>query len=131
MTAARRAGRRGPQVGSREQSGAKRAREQAAAELQSAQAAVVPARDRVLGQLESLLSEARFREDEWARKRKDELAELDVEKARLGVGVRDELSDVALKKLQDRIELRQLRIARAFADRRSCHGSTENGCRVC
>ena len=85
--------------------------EQAAAEKRSSEDAVVPLREHVLAALDLLVSEARFREEELLRARKVQLAELDVEKAKLGFGVRDQQPDSVLKQLQDEIELRKQRIA--------------------
>ncbi len=82
----------------------------------AAQAVVVPMRERVLAALDTLVHEARFREDELLRARKMELAELDVDKARLGFGVRDGRGDAALKQLQDEIEVRQNRIRELTLD---------------
>ncbi len=90
--------------------------EDAALRKRAAEAAVVPLRDRVLAALDTLVNAARFREDELLRARKVELAELDVVKAQLGFGVRDERADTALKQLQDDIDVRQNRIRELTLD---------------
>lgn len=81
--------------------------EVAIAQLETAQAAVIPARRRVFAELDEFIDRARFREEEWIRLRKSEMAELDVAKARLGFGVRDARDEVVLKRLQDEIERRR------------------------
>ena len=90
--------------------------EQAAADKRSSEDAVVPLREHVLAALDLLVSEARFREEELLRVRKVQLAELDVDKAKLGFGVRDQQPDSVLKQLQDDIELRKQRIAQVTLD---------------
>ncbi len=79
-------------------------------EMHDAEAAVVPARKRVLGELETWITAARFREAHWIRLRKSELAKLDVDKASLGLSARDQASDADLMRVQDQIDQRQRRV---------------------
>ncbi|MFW6169720.1 MAG: hypothetical protein ACODAD_04455 [Planctomycetota bacterium] len=83
---------------------AERKLKRAEAEMRRAQAAVVPLRRRVLKELNSFISQARFREDKWERGQGSASAELDMKKSRLGLGVRDRIGDEQLKRLQDDIE---------------------------